>query len=105
MKVLITGGCGFLGSNLAASYLKDGAEVVVIDALFRRGSALNLAWLESLNSSSRFHFVQADLADTESVFSIFRRYAPFYMPCRWSGKMTTSCKIHWGYANECCWHL
>ena len=30
MKVLITGGCGFLGSNLAASYLQEGAEVTVI---------------------------------------------------------------------------
>ena len=47
MKVLITGGCGFLGSNLAASYLQEGAEVIVLDALFRRGSAANLAWLES----------------------------------------------------------
>ena len=48
MKVLITGGCGFLGSNLAASYLQEGAEVTVIDALFRRGSAANLFCLEPI---------------------------------------------------------
>lgn len=28
MKVLVTGGCGFLGTNIAASYLEKGAEVV-----------------------------------------------------------------------------
>mgnify|MGYP002634012656 FL=1 len=45
MKVLITGGCGFLGSNLASAFLADGAEVVVLDALYRKGSASNLHWL------------------------------------------------------------
>lgn len=94
MKVLITGGCGFLGSNLAAFYLREGAEVVVIDALFRRGSALNLAWLESINSSAGFYFVQADLADPEAVSTVFRRHAPFDFICHVGGQvaMTTSLK-------------
>ena len=70
MKVLITGGCGFLGSNLAASYLEEGAEVVVIDALFRRGSADNLAWLQNQAVSGQFHFIQADLADAEGVMAV-----------------------------------
>jgi CDP-paratose 2-epimerase len=92
MKVLITGGCGFLGSNLAFSYLREGAEVVVIDALFRKGSAVNLAWLEGLASSGSFHFVQSDLADSEVVRSVFRRYGPFDYICHVGGQvaMTTS---------------
>jgi CDP-paratose 2-epimerase len=93
MKVLITGGCGFLGSNLAASYLRDGAEVVVIDALFRRGSALNLAWLESIKTSSGFHFVQADLADVESVVSVFRRHGPFDFICHVGGQVAMSTSL------------
>jgi CDP-paratose 2-epimerase len=92
MKVLITGGCGFLGSNLAASYLQEGAEVIVVDALFRRGSAANLAWLELQSSPGRFHFIQADLADAEGVMAVFRRHAPFDYICHVGGQvaMTTS---------------
>jgi CDP-paratose 2-epimerase len=92
MKVLITGGCGFLGSNLAASYLKEGAEVVVVDALFRRGSAANLAWLEHQATPGRLNFIQADLADAEAVFSVYRRHAPFDYICHVGGQvaMTTS---------------
>ncbi|WP_254995997.1 SDR family NAD(P)-dependent oxidoreductase [Cyanobium sp. Aljojuca 7D2] len=86
MKVLITGGCGFLGSNLAASYLKEGAQVVVVDALFRKGSAANLAWLESQAAKGRFHFIQADLADAEAVLAVFRRHAPFDYICHVGGQ-------------------
>ena len=44
---IITGGCGFVGSNLAAALLDDGVDVVVLDSLVRRGSAENLAWLRA----------------------------------------------------------
>ncbi len=92
MKVLITGGCGFLGSNLAASYLDEGAEVVVVDALFRKGSAANLSWLEQQAAPGRFHFIQADLADAAAVLAVFRRHAPFDYICHVGGQvaMTTS---------------
>lgn len=92
MKVLITGGCGFLGSNLAASYLQEQAEVIVVDALFRRGSADNLAWLERQASPSSFHFIQADLADADAVLAVFRRHAPFDFIAHVGGQvaMTTS---------------
>ena len=92
MKVLITGGCGFLGSNLAASYLQDGAEVIVLDALFRSGSSANLCWLEQQAAPGFFHFVQADLADSAAVQSVFRRHAPFDYICHVGGQvaMTTS---------------
>lgn len=41
MKVLITGGCGFIGSNLAIFLKKKKFQVWSIDNLFRRGSKLN----------------------------------------------------------------
>jgi CDP-paratose 2-epimerase len=41
MKVLITGGCGFIGSNLAIFLKKKNYQVLSIDNLFRRGSKLN----------------------------------------------------------------
>ena len=92
MKVLITGGCGFLGSNLASAFLADGAEVVVLDALFRKGSASNLHWLAEQAANNQFHFLQADVAEAEAVQALFRRHGPFDYVCHVAGQvaMTTS---------------
>ena len=43
----ITGGCGFLGCNLASTLLEKGERVVVYDNLSREGSKQNLEWLRS----------------------------------------------------------
>lgn len=92
MKLLITGGCGFLGSNIAASYLQSGDEVVVVDALFRKGSELNLGWLRSLDACSKFSFYQLDLAEAERLNAIFEKEGPFDYVCHLGGQvaMTTS---------------
>lgn len=92
MKVLITGGCGFLGSNLAAAFLASGTEVVVVDALFRQGSASNLHWLQEQATNNQFQFVQADVADSDAVQALFRRHGPFDYVCHVAGQvaMTTS---------------
>ena len=42
-KILITGGCGFLGSNLASHYLLENSDVTIIDALYRKGSQENIS--------------------------------------------------------------
>ena len=42
MRLLINGGCGFLGSNLAAYGIQNGFDVTVLDNLSRFGSAKNL---------------------------------------------------------------
>ncbi|SBO44320.1 SDR family NAD(P)-dependent oxidoreductase [Cyanobium sp. NIES-981] len=92
MRVLITGGCGFLGTNLACHFLKNGAEVIVADALFRNGSQLNLAWLQEQYDSKQLTFHQIDIADHEAVYSLFRRYSPINYVCHVGGQvaMTTS---------------
>ena len=38
MKYLITGGCGFLGSNIAERLLREGHELCIYDNLSRQGS-------------------------------------------------------------------
>lgn len=62
MRYLITGGCGFLGSNLAAEALRRGDHVVVADNLSRTGAAENLAWLRSLGLEHHAH-VDVRVAD------------------------------------------
>ena len=92
MRVLITGGCGFLGSNLAATFLSNGDEVIVIDSLFRKGSRENLKWLQAQADAYQFHFFQADVADNEALVSLFRLHGPFAYVCHVAGQvaMTTS---------------
>ncbi len=47
MRILITGGCGFVGSNLTLYLKKKGFSVWSLDNLFRKGSKLNLARLKN----------------------------------------------------------
>lgn len=60
-KVLITGGAGFIGVNLARHLLARGLEVVVFDNLSRLGSVQNLRWLKTVPADGRFRFVQGDV--------------------------------------------
>lgn len=55
MKFLITGGCGFLGSNLAAAILKNGDELFVFDNLYRKGASENLQWLQNQGNFKHYH--------------------------------------------------
>jgi UDP-glucuronate decarboxylase len=59
MRILVTGGAGFLGSHLCERLLKDGQEVVCIDNLFT-GRKSNI---EHLRSNPRFEFVRHDVID------------------------------------------
>jgi len=47
MKILITGGAGFLGTNLAEHMLKKGHKVMIYDNLSRPGSEINLNMLKT----------------------------------------------------------
>lgn len=58
MRVVITGGAGFVGSHLVDRYLKDGHEVVAVDNLIT-GSLRNIAHLAD---EPRFRFVRHDLS-------------------------------------------
>ncbi len=64
MNLLITGGCGFLGSNLAAYGIRNGARITIFDNLSRLGSADNLQWLRSIGE---FNFVHGDIRNKSDV--------------------------------------
>jgi CDP-paratose 2-epimerase len=66
--VLITGGAGFIGSNLAERLLADpGTRVRIFDNLARHGVEHNLAWLHSLVSSRRLEIVEGDVRKAQAV--------------------------------------
>lgn len=64
----ITGGCGFIGSNLAATLLGEQHSVTVFDNLSRKGTERNLEWLKSLGKVG-FKFIQGDIRDFPAIKS------------------------------------
>ena len=73
MKLLITGGCGFLGSNLAAHAMKRNEELIVFDSLYRNGSIENLHWLRS---QSEFRFIHGDIRNQNDITRIIQETIP-----------------------------
>lgn len=79
MKLLITGGCGFLGSNLSADAIARGDELVVFDNLYRNGSRENFLWLQT-HGSFRFEYGDVrNFNDLKQVFQTFRPDAIFHL--------------------------
>ncbi|MDH4234442.1 MAG: GDP-mannose 4,6-dehydratase [Gallionella sp.] len=73
MKLLITGGCGFLGSNLAADALLRGDELMIFDNLSRSGSLKNLAWLQKIG---RFSFEHGDIRNQNDITRLIQSFKP-----------------------------
>jgi CDP-paratose 2-epimerase len=73
MKLLITGGCGFLGSNLASDAIQRGDEVVIFDSLYRSGSRENLGWLRSQGG---FTFEHGDIRNQNDITRVVQSYKP-----------------------------
>lgn len=67
MKLLIVGGCGFLGSNLASYGIKEGYNITVFDNLSRYGAASNLDWLRQLGKLRFIHGDTRNRNDVEKV--------------------------------------
>jgi len=70
LHVIVTGGAGFIGSNVAAAFLRDGHRVTVFDSLRRPGSERNVEWLESQPAAASLRFVRGDTRDAELVRSV-----------------------------------
>ena len=64
MKILITGGAGFIGCNIAKFYLDSGSEVIVLDDLSRLGSDKNLEWIKQI---AKVEFIKQDIIDYEGL--------------------------------------
>lgn len=67
MKILVTGGAGFIASHVADRYLTEGHEVVIVDNLATGFRA-------NLNPEARFY--ELDIRDEAGIEDLFRREAP-----------------------------
>jgi UDP-glucose 4-epimerase len=67
MRILITGGAGFIASNVADEYLQQGHEVAVLDNL-------STGFRHNLNPKARFY--EVDIRDTAGVDRVFDEFKP-----------------------------
>lgn len=77
MRLLVTGGAGFIGSNFIRYWLAShsSSEVVNLDLLTYAGDRGSLADVER-SYSGRYRFIQADIADHSAIGSIFGQVRP-----------------------------
>jgi dTDP-glucose 4,6-dehydratase len=73
MKILITGGAGFIGSAVVRRAIADGLEVVNVDVLTY---SANLENLDSVAGHPNYAFEQADICDPAAMKAIFARHKP-----------------------------
>lgn len=75
MKILVTGGAGFIGGNFVYYELQThpGDELVCLDKLTYAG---NMETLGEAMRSPKFRFVKTDIADRDAVYGIFERERP-----------------------------
>ena len=64
--ILVTGGAGFVGSNLADALASDGRDVLVLDTLARPGVERNLEWLRGRHPQ-RIRSLRGDVRDADIV--------------------------------------
>ena len=78
MKYLITGGCGFLGSNIANELLKSNLDnsLVIYDNLSRDGSLANLKWLEKIG---KFKFINGDVSNKKEITKCIKDFKPDFI--------------------------
>lgn len=90
MKYLITGGCGFLGSNISSKILEQGDKLIVFDNLLRFGSSKNKEWLES---QGELEFIFGDIRNANDVEKTIKEHKPdFIYHLAAQVAMTTSIK-------------
>jgi len=73
VKYLITGGLGFLGSNISSEILKRRDSLIIYDNLSRIGGESNLEWLQKQGD---FTFIKADIKDYTDISKLIKKEQP-----------------------------
>jgi len=73
MKIIVTGGAGFIGSAVIRQAIKAGHEIVNVDSLTY---AANLSSLVSASDSENYHFEKIDICDAKAVNTCFKTHKP-----------------------------
>jgi CDP-paratose 2-epimerase len=90
MKIVITGGAGFIGSNAASRYLHRGDEVIIVDDLSRVGAEQNLKWLFSQGPIT---FEKVNLTNANHVNNIFAKHSDTNLVLHLAGQVAVTTSV------------
>ena len=76
MRIIVTGGAGFIGSCFVRMAISSGHEVINVDALTYAACIENV---ESVANHKNYHFVQADIRNKLDIESVFNEFNPTHL--------------------------
>tara|TARA_B100001989_G_scaffold3713_1_gene2486 strand:- start:33192 stop:34223 length:1032 start_codon:yes stop_codon:yes gene_type:complete len=77
MAIIVTGGCGFIGSNLIEKLLiEKNDEIINIDKLTYAGDSNDL---HEFKENKRYHFIKGDICDKELILKILFKFKPSFV--------------------------
>ena len=76
MNLLVTGGCGFIGSNFIRLMISKDFNILNIDKLTYAGTLNNL---KDLSDNSNYSFIQGDISDANLIETILEKFKPNYI--------------------------
>lgn len=94
--ILVTGGCGFIGSHFVRQFLKEYPDfrVVNLDKLTYAGNPDNL---KDVSKNSKYNFIKGDISNRKTVEAIFRKFEPEFV-VNFAAESHVDRSIH-GYAD------
>jgi CDP-paratose 2-epimerase len=90
MKILITGGAGFIGVNSAYYYANKGHRVVIFGNLSRDGSNKNLEWVQS---ECDVEFFRGDLRKFMDLVDVFRNNGKFDLILHFAAQVAVTTSV------------
>ena len=90
MKIIVTGGAGFIGVNAVSRYLKRGDEVVLLDNLHRKGAAENLKWIKG---QGPINFAPVDVRDGAAIRKTFRDHSDAALVLHFAGQVAVTTSV------------
>jgi len=90
MRILITGGAGFIGVNCASYFAKKAHHVVIFDNLSRVGSEKNIQWIKSKSS---LQFVKGDVRKYDELVDVMTQKGPFDLILHLGAQVTVTTSV------------
>lgn len=82
-RILLTGGCGYIGSHTAVALLESGWDVVIVDNLSNSDKSVK-GRIEAI-TGKKVKFVKGDSTSRKTMEKVFKKYAPIYAVIHFAG--------------------